>query len=179
MRIPASLLQVIQSEYISTRAPGPVLVDYVQWAFSKGFLKHWTLTLALELKKDLGKRWKGRWELMRRGPSLLINNSYPYDVSIQGERSQMGTDWIHLGFPLVWIKEIISIIQFVPEQEEKVMVTLFKNNFEKKLKYNITPNNVQCNCFKEHRPEVSTVSILYKHKVYSSSTLPMLDLEKL
>lgn len=64
-------------------------------------LNHWTLTLALELKRDLEKRCMGRWEVMSRGPFFLINISYPISVSIQGERSQMGRDWVHLGSPLV------------------------------------------------------------------------------
>ena len=64
-------------------------------------LNHWTLTLALELKKDLEKRWMGRWEVMSRGPSLLINAGYPLSVSSQGEQSQVGTVWIHFGSPLV------------------------------------------------------------------------------
>ena len=129
------------------------MVKYVQWAFNKSFLKHLTLTLALELKKDLGKRWMGRWELMRRGPSLLIDNSYPYWPSIQGERSQMGTDWIHLGFPLVWIKQTISIIQFVPAQEGKVMVTHFNNSFEK------------------------ASSTIYNHTMYSATVSKNIDLK--
>ena len=72
------------------------------------------LTLALDLKKDLGKSWTKRWEVMKRGPSLSFSRLYPLKASTQGERSQMGTDWIHLGSPLEWIRQTVSINQFIP-----------------------------------------------------------------
>lgn len=95
------------------------------------FLKCWTLTLVLELKRDLWKRWMGRWEVMSRGPSLLTNSKYPDSFSSQGERSQMGTDWIHLVSPFFWIKQTISTSQVIPEQEGRVNNSYFNSICEK------------------------------------------------
>ena len=126
-------------------------------------LNHWTLTLALELKKDLEKRWMGKWEVMSRGPSLLINAGYPLSVSSQGEQSQVGTVWIHFGSSLVWIKPTISISQFVPEWKRKVTVTHFNITCEKASSTIYAHTIYSAARFQAHRL-VFTMSVWHKWK---------------
>ena len=114
----------------TSRMSGPAHTYWIQLHFNQifncllgklKFNEYWSslswlraLTLALDLKKDLGKSWTKRWEVMKRGPSLSFSRLYPLKASTQGERSQMGTDWIHLGSPLEWIRQTVSINQFIP-----------------------------------------------------------------
>ena len=72
------------------------------------------LYLGLGVKKALAKSWMGRWELMRRGLGWLGRLKAPMMASHQGDRFQMGTEWIQEGSPSFRIKLRISIIQLVP-----------------------------------------------------------------
>jgi hypothetical protein len=119
--------------------------------------------LALELKKDLEKRWMGKWEVMSRGPSLLINAGYPLSVSSQGERSQVGTVWIHFGSPLVWIKHTISINQFVSEWKRKVTVSHFNITCEQASSRIYAHTIYSAAQFQAHRL-VFTMSVWHKWK---------------